>query len=120
VRYAKNGMRRCKKCQQRIWAERHPIAYAWAIHRQNARQRGVTVEWTRDEFIAFCEITGYHLKKSDGYVIHRMNHNHGYSIDNCIIIPKQLNSELGNWEKKWKNNLAEKIKSHQKQFHASK
>lgn len=86
----------CSRCHQRKWRAEHPIADAWQVHKWNAKQRGIPVEWTRDEFAEFCERTGYDQLRKDGMTIQRDDCLRGYSLANCPgLLPHGENSQIG-------------------------
>lgn len=91
--------RESKKFRMRRWRERHPLLAAWHAHRWNAKQRGIPVIWTMEEFAAFCEETGYHLIRCDGWTIDRIDARLGYFIGNCQLLTLSENSAKGAREK---------------------
>lgn len=92
----------CSRCHQRKWREEHPIAAAWQIHKHNAKQRGIPVEWTFPEFAEFCERTNYDQLRKQGMTIQRDNCLAGYSLENCSgLLPHAENSELGWRKERW-------------------
>lgn len=77
------------------------MAAAWAAHVANAKTRGVAVEWTREDFFRFCEMTDYHILRSQGWTIERQDANKGYSIENCELATKKYNDAKGAFVDRW-------------------
>jgi len=85
----------------RKWREEHPMTAAWNIHKWNAKQRGIKVEWNRQEFFLFCFLTGYHILRKDGLTIDRENCFLGYSLSNCQTLSHHENSIKGSIIERW-------------------
>lgn len=86
----------------RKWRKEQPIKAAWAIHKWNAKKRGILVLWDYYEFRLFCSWTGYHLIKGET-VIDRIDFQKGYSLENCRLLDRDWNSFRGTFiEKKLK------------------
>ena len=85
----------------RRWRENHPILATWHIHIANAKQRGIPVEWTKEEFYHFCECTGYHFLRKDGWTIDRIDATRGYSLVNCDLLKNEDNARKGYFERKF-------------------
>jgi hypothetical protein len=83
----------------RRWRERHPLLAVWHNHLGRARQRGIAVLWSLDEFADFCFATGYLILRRSGWEIDRRDAREGYSLENCRLLPKPLNARKGNHDK---------------------
>lgn len=87
--------------RMRKWRAKHPVQAAWHAHLWNAKQRGIAVEWTFAEFEQFCRETNYHVTRREGMTIERKRATLGYSLDNCAVLPHQINSEKGSRIDRW-------------------
>ena len=80
-----------KKMAQRRWRESHPVLSAWHVHISNAKRRGIQILWTFTEFAQFCEETGYHLLRKDGYQIHRHGDIGPYEYKRVSMVKSEIN-----------------------------
>ena len=95
-----NAVKRAAKREaMRRWRERHPILALWHNHKSDAKRRGISVEWTPEEFRFWCITTGYHITVRDGMSIDRIDPARGYSLDNVQLLTVGENSAKGNRER---------------------
>lgn len=89
----------CARCAGRIWARDHPLTYAYAKLRSNAKRRGHGFALTLQEFARLCEGTGYLESRGrmrDCLSIDRIDSRKGYSADNVRVVSVSMNSRLRN------------------------
>lgn len=98
---------------QSNWRQRHPVLALWHNHKHNAKNRGIKVEWSFDDFARFCEETGYHILVRDGWTIDRIRSREGYSYENCQLLTLTENVAKGNRERKSIYHLATEWKAYQ-------
>jgi hypothetical protein len=87
--------------EKREYRLRHPIRALWHKHRARAARRQIPVEWTFDEFQAFCLRTNYHNEVKNGLTIEREDALKGYSTANCTTLIHLDNSIKGSVIDKW-------------------
>lgn len=88
----------CDKHYARRRRELNPVGVRYSQAKQKAKARGIGWYITIDEFKAFCERTGYLLKK--GYrgqnaTLDRRCNVHGYHIWNLQILSNRANASKG-------------------------
>jgi hypothetical protein len=89
----------CYKCRSREYAKRQPAMYYYNALRNNARRRDHKFALSFDEFMRFCEETGYmELKGKDpnSASIDRIKPWLGYTYDNIQVLTLAENSRKGN------------------------
>jgi hypothetical protein len=87
----------CGRCASRKWAKEHPVAYAYAHLRGNAKRRGHPFTLTFEAFARLCDETGYLHGKgrmSDCLSIDRIDPTKGYADDNVRVITVSMNSRF--------------------------
>ena len=75
----------------RRFRETHPITAAWWDHFHNSKKRGIAVLWSFEEFKKWCEETGYHLLRKDGWQIHRLGDTGPYAYGRVRIVKAEVN-----------------------------
>jgi len=95
--------RKCYKCKQRQYAERHPrrVLY-WSLN-SSARNRGIEFDLTFEEFSLFCDATEYDRFvgcNGDSLTVDRIDPTRGYFLDNIRAIPHAQNSRENNHQKR--------------------
>lgn len=106
-RTADGDHRCCQRCRLRAWRNRNPIRAIWLNHVRHAKDRGIAVEWTFDQFKVWCvEWKFLYRKQHKDGTIHRKKCWLGYSMSNCVVLSHAENSKLGWSVERW---LKEKI-----------
>jgi hypothetical protein len=71
-------------------------------HVRHAKDRGITVTWTFNEFKVWCVKWNYvHEHTVNEMTIHRKNCLLGYCYDNCVPMSHAENSKLGWSVERW-------------------
>ena len=89
----------CHKHYARKLKERDPVGARFNQFKCKSTSRGIENSVTIKEFRAFCNKTGYIIKK--GYrgkvaTLDRVKNSEGYSIENIQIMTSRANSSKGN------------------------
>lgn len=98
---AKEG-RFCYSCAKRRYAKKHPIEYAYATFKNNAKRRGKEFLITLDEFTQYCTKTNLLLgrgRTKEAWHIDRIDPNGPYSLDNIQILTNRENVQKQHREK---------------------
>lgn len=85
----------CHKCKAHKYKQSHPIEYAYANLRANAKRRGKEFNLSLSDFRNFVISTGYLLntgKDADSLTIDRIDNTKGYEIGNIEILTRGQNS----------------------------
>ncbi len=88
----------CASCVKRKYAERHPVKYAYAVLKNNAKRRGVYFDLTLEQFSQFCVKYDYlsgRGKKSESLSIDRIDNTQGYTLSNIRVLTLSENSAKG-------------------------
>lgn len=91
-------IKHCWKCRSRKLKERRPHTYVLNAIRRSAKKRHLAFTLTLEQFVAFCERTGYMEKRgveSHSLTIDRVNHAKGYHHDNITVTTHFKNSLNG-------------------------
>jgi len=94
---ARDTHRLCSRCNNRRWAQRNPLRYAYGNLRRRARQRGHAFELTFEQYRQFAVQTGYdQLKGKHGksLSIDRIDPSRGYRMNNIRAVTLSENSRL--------------------------
>lgn len=79
----------CRRCKEARYKSLHPYTYTLNKLRNNARRRGIHFDLTLEEFVMFCDVSGYmaaHGRMADDLSIDRRRDSEGYVIDNIRAI----------------------------------
>lgn len=90
----------CHRCAKALYKSRHPDKYFYQKLRGNAQRRGKKFNLTFNEFLEFCNKTGYLEKKGknpDSYCIDRIDNSKGYSYDNIRVVSLSINTLKRNY-----------------------
>lgn len=95
-----NGVvsRVCSRCQTTRWRINNPLHAKWKAIKDKAKRRKVSFEVTLEEFMGFCQATGYasrcgrmaadlHVDRKDALI--------GYRLDNLRVLTCADNSSKG-------------------------
>jgi len=85
----------CHRCAKQMWRANNPARDAFNNLRSNAKRRGHEFTLTLNEFLEFCEITGYmDLRGNDAHhmTIDRIDNTRGYSADNIQMLTRSENA----------------------------
>lgn len=88
----------CHKHYMRKRREIDPAGVRYSNFKSNARRRKKEFTITLEEFRAFCDKTGYIVKKGMrgmNATIDRINNSKGYHIDNIQLLTLRQNSSKG-------------------------
>lgn len=93
----------CGKCRSRIFRSKHRVKSLYAINKHNAKRRGLTWEFTLDEWIIFCAETNYHKLVGLGpedMTLDRIDNSLGYTYENTRMVTRSENGRKGRYEKR--------------------
>jgi hypothetical protein len=79
----------CRRCKEERYKKLHPYTYTLNKLRNNARRRGIAFDLTLEEWMMFCDASGYmaaHGRAADDLSIDRIRDSEGYVIDNIRAI----------------------------------
>ncbi len=85
----------CRRCADRRYKALHPYTYALNKLRNNAKRRKIPFDLTLEEFIMFCDVTGYMGaagRFADDLSIDRIRDWEGYNINNIRTLTVGENS----------------------------
>jgi hypothetical protein len=85
----------CRRCKEDRYKVRHPYTYALNKLRNNARRRGHAFDLTLEEWIMFCDLTGYVDARGRGaedLSIDRIRDSEGYTLSNIRVLTVSENS----------------------------
>jgi hypothetical protein len=85
----------CRRCREARYKLLHPYTHALNKLRNNARRRGHDFDLTLEEFVMFCDLTGYVDARGRGaedLSIDRIDPAKGYLLDNIRVITVSENS----------------------------
>ena len=89
--------RLCRKCKEARYKAAHPYAYSLNKLRNNAKRRGIAFDLTLEEWIMFCDLTGYvHAcgRGADSLSVDRIDASKGYSLDNIRAVTLAENTRV--------------------------
>jgi hypothetical protein len=93
--------KKCGLCHKHYWRlqkERHPLSVRYNNFKSKAKQRGIAVEITLEEFKEFCHRTGYCIvkgRRGKNATIERPDPLRGYTVDNMELLTFSDNSRKG-------------------------
>lgn len=102
-KYLKSHSRFCSKHYHVDQKERRPYRYWYDVLKDHARRRNKVFTLTLEEFIVFCNETGYLDKKGIkkySYGIDRINDELGYVSGNLQLLTNQANARKQHQDKK--------------------
>lgn len=103
ARQRKKQGRFCRRCKEDRYKATHPYAYSLNKLRNNARRRGIPFDLTLEEWIMFCDLTGYVDARGRGaedLTVDRIRSGEGYTLNNIRALTNRKNGRKGYIEKK--------------------
>jgi hypothetical protein len=89
------GRRFCRRCREARYRLFHPYTYSLNKLRNNARRRGHDFDLTLEEWVMFCDLTGYvdaRGRGADNLSVDRIDPAQGYTLHNIRAITVAQNS----------------------------
>ncbi|EIQ01120.1 hypothetical protein OpiT1DRAFT_05688 [Opitutaceae bacterium TAV1] len=85
----------CRRCKELRYKATHPYTYTLNKLRNNARRRGIPFDLTLEEWIMFCDLTGYMTvsgRFADNLSVDRIDPKRGYTLDNIRAVTVSMNA----------------------------
>lgn len=89
-----NG-RFCRRCREHRYKLTHPYAYSLNKLRNNAKRRGIPFDLNLEEWVMFCDLTGYvdaHGRGAEDLSVDRIDNSKGYTLDNIRALTVSVNA----------------------------
>lgn len=86
----------CETCKHKAYREKNPKRVFFLNFRKAAKRRGKEFDLTYDQFLDFCNKTGYFEKRGtsgDALQIDRIYPDKGYTIDNIRVLTAYTNNK---------------------------
>lgn len=92
----------CRSCAYTRYSLKHPHAYTLNKLRNNAKRRGIECTLTLEQWIDFCNATGYidaRGRESESLTVDRKKSSLGYTADNIRVLTLGDNIRASNRER---------------------
>lgn len=86
----------CNDCRNKKWRETNPLLYLFSARKWNAKLRGKDFTLTFEQFVKFCQDTGYDKfkgREASCLSIDRIDPEKGYTFENIRAITVCNNSK---------------------------
>lgn len=93
----------CRRCREHRYKLTHPYAYSLNKLRNNAKRRGIPFDLSLEEWIMFCDLTGYvdaHGRGAEDLSVDREKDELGYTLSNIRAVTVSVNSRKWHLQQK--------------------